>query len=74
MDHDRGFISDEIKLTKEDKYTNDATPDIYTGVVADIMRKVRDRVNLLDFTQHHNVDEHFRISKLLNRIIFSFII
>ena len=34
------FILDKVKLSKDAKYVNDATPDIYTGVVGDIMRKV----------------------------------
>ncbi|CAB3254205.1 unnamed protein product, partial [Arctia plantaginis] len=32
-------IKYEIRLSKEGKYVNDATPEIYTGVIGDIMRK-----------------------------------
>lgn len=34
-------VSDEIKLSKEATYAKDAIPDIFTGVVGDIVRKVR---------------------------------
>lgn len=38
------FVLDKITLSKDAKYVNDATPDIYTGVIGDIMRKVRIKI------------------------------
>ncbi|CAB3225985.1 unnamed protein product [Arctia plantaginis] len=55
-------IKYEIRLSKEGKYVNDATPEIYTGVIGDIMRKEADiavtslsvtpeRERLVDFSE-----------------------